>query len=685
MDVIQGLEAISRMTFNTSRLFDPKLGKNGLWVKYLNLYCGFDIETTTVNDRAYMWVWQFSAMTDTDEVIVIKGRTWGEFTYFIGKLKRALNLRPSARVIVWVANYSFEFGFIQHLFEWSEMFAKEKRQPLYTRTGGVEFREALTISGGGLAYLAKTYCKTQKRVGDLDFTIARNSKTPYDETENGYICNDVIILSEFSKYIFDNYINKLKYIPLTSTAILRHEVRERAKQFAPKIEVLHEAIKSLFPPTKSDYLFTMRYLFRGGFVHGRYSAMLQILEGLKGYDIKSSYPSQMLKRYYPVSPFEDYSPKNYDDFKRCLREHCCVMTISFYGLEALTEHSIESKNKCIKCENALLDNGRIRSGDITVMLTELDFEIYSLFYKWERYELHTFQIAKRGPLPRYLLDMVYNLFEAKEAIDKEADPQAYAISKTRVNGMFGLCCTRLQFTNNVYNAHMWTPEPVEKEYSDMIAKEVLSPYWGIYTANWGRYAILKELLYPLRDYVVYTDTDSHKFKRDAYTDGVIEAYNAKEIAANKAVCEAYGYDFSIIGKLGTFEDETSDEEKGGILRFKGAGAKRYICEYKNAGFISTISGLGKKSFNDFCKSKGVDPFEEFENNMKIPAEYTKKLRPKYNDEEHSDIVEDSFGNVEKMTSASSVALLPVDFTMGMEKDYLSLITFWIERVKKHGN
>lgn len=684
MEVVEGLEEIRKLKPKTSRIFDAKLGKNGLWVKYLHLYCGFDIETTTIEDRAYMWIWQFSICDDSTKPLVITGRTWGEFSYFIGKLKRQLNLRETTRVIIWIANTSFEFGFIQHLFEWDDLFAKEKRQPLYFRTGGVEFREALTISGGGLAYLAKTYCTTQKMTGDLDFSKLRNSKTPFTEIEKQYIYNDVIILSEFSQYIFREYIDKDKYIPLTSTSILRHELKEKAAASVRDINALYAEIKAMHPKTRNDYLLVMQYLFRGGYVHGRYSAMLQTLYNLDGYDLKSSYPSQILKQYYSVTPYEEYRPKDYKDFKRCLKEYCCIMIIRLKGVESKTAHTIESKNKCIDLINPVIDNGRVRACDsMVVMISEKTYEIYDKFYKWESYDLISFQIAKRGNLPPYLLELVYKYFSLKEQIDKEAEPQAYAISKTRANGCFGLTCTRLQFADVAYNRHEWGLVENDKSYEEMISKQVLSCYWGVEIADWGRYEILN-LLYEIQS-TVYIDTDSLKFEQTPETMEIVKRYNERQIAMNEKCCKKYGFSMDVIGKLGTLEHETSDSEKGKILRFRGAGAKRYICEYANKGFESTIAGLGKKALAKYAKAINKDPFLLFDNEMAIPAEYTEKLRPKYNDSEHWDIVCDEYGNIEKMHSESSVALMPVEFTMGLEKDYIALLYYWLERKKRHGN
>lgn len=685
-----GVRNISQCARNVGRtkIFTGKMYEEGSqWTSYLHLYCGFDIETTSFEDNSYMYIWQFSIATDRNinNPIVIFGRTWSEFEYLIKKLRRMLTLRESTRMIIWVANLSYEFSFIRKLFEWDQIFAKEPRQPLLAVSGGIEFREALSISGGNLAYLAKTYCKTQKMVGDLDYDILRNSKTELTDEELAYCRNDVVILSEFSQYIFQQYIIPERYIPLTSTMILRHELKQRAKERFGKLSFIYDIIKSLFPKTMSEYIFDMWYLFRGGFVHGEYSSMLHDLFDLEGFDLKSSYPSYMLKGYVPISPFEDYKPKDTEDFFRILDKYCVKFVITFKNIRAKTKHSIESTSKCIELKNPLIDNGRVRRADMMkVYLTELDFQTYMDFYTWDSFSIESLQIAKRGTLPDYLKNMVYELFELKESIDKKANPQGYAISKTKVNGMFGMCCTRLCFEDIQYNQQTdkWESVPSEKDYNYLISSQVLSPYWGIYITAGARRVICK-LLADL-DGVVYTDTDSHKFKLTRHNMRVVHEFNKRNHAMNQLCCDTNGYSMDIIGKLGALEWETSPKDMGRILHFRGAGAKRYICQYANAGFVSTIAGLGKGVLNSYCKELGTDAFELFDKNMVIPKEKTGKLRAIYNDAPVEAYITDNQGNTELMKELSNVCLVPVEFTMSMDPDYLALIYQQTRRLQKHG-
>lgn len=653
---------------------------NDDWVKYHRVYCGFDIETTSQNEKSFMYIWQFSYMTESQECVVVKGRKWGEFIQLLEFLRKRFALRDSTRLIIWVANLSYEFSFMRKYLDITKIFAKKNRNPLIVECNGIEFREALSISQGSLAYLAKTWTTTQKMVGDLNYTIKRNSQSKLDEKEEKYVDNDVIILAEFSKRIFDDYIEKEKYIPLTSTAILRHDLKKSAKENEKKPERLYHYIKSLFPETKEDYMYIMTWLFRGGFVHSNHRYTNIECNNMHSFDFKSSYPASALQEYFPISPFKEQNNVSRETLEKLCNEFCVIFKATFYNVKSTTTHSIESKSKCIALSKATLDNGRIFEAEkMTVMLCELDYQSYKEFYTWDYMEIHNCHIAYRGNLPKYLLDRFYYWFEKKESI-KDKESQEYAITKTRINGHFGLCVTKLVFDDIIFDDDEWKQEPIDKSYEEMISKEVLSPYWGIYICSHSRRRELS-LLFQMKDWVVYSDTDSHKIFDVEKVHDIINEFNKNIIKKNKAICKKYGYDFAIIGNIGIFECETKNDK---IARFKTLGAKRYVTVYESGKQSATVSGLGKKSLETYCDAENKDIINIFENDLCIPEEYTRKLVPIYIDEEYSEYVTDEQGNTELMKEKSGVYLKPSSFNLSVEKNYLKLLIFWLERLEMYG-
>lgn len=682
MNVHEFKEHVKKYTPKLNQIYKGKFPQ-GHWIKYHRVFCGFDIETTSKNEKSFMYIWQFSFMTDTMPCVVVKGRKWYEFTQLLDFLRKYFALRESTRIIVWVANLGYEFSFIQKRIDVDFLFAKKSRNPLVINSGGIEFRECLSISQGGLAYLANTWTTTKKMVGDLDYNILRNSKTQLTDKENGYCDNDVIILAEFSKRIFDDYIAKEKYIPMTSTGILRHNLRNKIKEeHGKRVNRYYAYIKSLFPQTKEDYVFIMEYLFRGGYVHSNHKYTGIVLYNMDSYDLKSSYPAVSFQCYYPISEFLEVNVENVsrETLEQFCKEYCCIFTVTFENIKATTSHSIESKSKCLHCVGATIDNGRIFEADkITVFLTELDYETYTKFYTWDSMTVHSLSVAKRGELPKALLDSFYYWFDKKESIaDKES--QEYAICKTRINGHFGMCVTRLVFNEVSFTENGWSPKENDTPYEEMIEEQFLSPYWGIYITAHARFREL-DLLYKLKDETAYSDTDSHKCLQSENVNKVVEEYNKMIDALNIDVCTKYGYDIKILGNIGKFECETKNNH---IKRFKTLGAKRYLTEYEDGNIKATVSGLSKKSLESYCEKENKDPFDVFEHNMCIDSKYTNKLVSIYIDEEVKETIIDNQGNIEDMHEKSCLYLKPSSFNLCVEKSYLELLLYWIERNDKHG-
>lgn len=653
------------------------------YFRYLHIFGGFDVETTTIEDRAYIYHFAVSFYCGQNE-IVFTCRRWDEFEMLIKQIKAIFSLSYSRRIILWIANTSFEFAFIQRHFHWDEIFAKETRQPLIARSGGLEFRECLSISGGSLAYLAKNYCDTQKLSGDLDYSITRNSKTPMTYNEKEYTWNDVIILAEWSKYIFDTYIVSQHYIPMTKTNIIRHNMKNYAKSLYPKkkYKELKAWIQTLFPPSADDYNFVMNWLFRGGYVHGAFIKVLVLLFNLHSFDKKSSYPWSMLTKYMPMTKWKYVKKCTELYYRDLIQTYCVIAVIKFDNVSSRTCHSLESKSKCLQLVEPIIDNGRVHEcKSMTVFITELDFQNYEKWYQWETMTILQCHISKRGYLPSYVRDGLYKAFEQKENIDKKENPRDYEEQKKIVNGYYGMTVTRLPFFDIALNDGEWVKKATKRDYADLIKNEILSPFWGIYVCSHSRKSECDFIVDNATD-ILYGDTDSGKGFLTPKVAKWLHDFNRQNKIVNREFAVRWGYNPDVIEKLGCFEWETSPHEHGRCLWFKYGGAKRYICQYENDGFVSTISGLPKKALNDFCVKHDKNAFSIFDKDMHIPEDETGKLRARYIDEPTKDIVTDSFGNTETMTEMTSVCLLPCEFTMSFDKEWLKLLAFHLSRFER---
>lgn len=677
---------VSRRTYTQGKL------------RYNRMSCGFDIETTRVKDKAYMWCWQFGC-----NGAVIIGRRWDDYIRLIELLSRWLSLYDQY-VIVWVANLGHEHSFIGSRFVWDKIFAVDAHQPLFARSGRIEYRECLTISGqGGLANLAKNYTKTQKMVGDLDYNVMRNSQTKIDPVkELPYIVNDVRILCEWNDYLLSQFVDRGQKIPLTATGIPRAAVKAAAKATG-HIKEIKEITKMIYP-SRGEYNHMMRYLFRGGYTHGNIYNLYLINEGVIGADFKSSYPAVMEHCYYPCSRFTkttlETDGKYITDDK--LQRLCCWMIVEIHGIRKSTMHTLESEHKLIAYEGAKFDNGRLSSADrIRVALTELDYLNYMMFYEWDDIIVIAAWSAVRGRLPRYVLDPMETFYKIKEDLKKaglDGTPE-YQNAKAALNSFYGLMVQRLNFEEWEYTPeHTWKPHPTRKTYKQMICNQILNPSWGIWITAHARHRILT-IIHRIdpdmsTNYVIYSDTDSVYFIDTPETRVIIEAWNEDIRQLNKQLgLPAY------MSKIGTFD--WIDEENGEPVhyRMKTLGAKRYLKVYEIDGETKceiTVAGMRKGSLQrkvgtafaqaDDCFAYKPDKhserriwisegelFDTFDPYLLLSQTESLKNAASYSPEPYSDIVTDPEGNTEEMHELSGVAIVPIPFKIKMDWIYLSLI------------
>ena len=669
--------------------------------KYLRVGAGFDIETTRKDDKAFMYLWQVSFGGDE-----LYGRTWAAFEMFMTYLQQHLH-KINAHLIIWVANLGHEFAFIGRRFHWESVFARESHQPLIARTGKVEFREALVISGqGGLANLAKNYTDIRKAVGDLDFRITRNSMTPIDHTELNYAIIDVRILSKFGEYLFQNYSDKKQTIPTTATRIVYNQIKAAAEETGQYKEI-QEAVSELFPD-RELYNAIMAYLFRGGYTHANAWWVGVVWSGVIGADYTSSYPSVMLHCYYPKTKFIPCTLQTDGHIitDETIDTMCVWFIAIFRGIKSKTMHSIESEHKIVKYENALFDNGRLRQADfIRVYLTEIDYEIYQMFYDWECIEIQAAFKAVRGKLPEYVLKPLREAYIMKARIKKDCKKKGispdtipeYRNAKATINSFYGVMVQRLNFYDWIFDevTGEWSARMTKKSYDTQIKRMLLSPFWGIYVTAHSRMKLLK-ILYKLDgdtnididNNVLYCDTDSVYMLDTPRNRAIIEEYNRVLSEVNMIYPPE-------LRDIGLFEWIDTDKETGEPIQytFKTLGAKRYL-KYHDGVAEVTVSGMRKGTleksilrtfatdnsypYHDKTGKKlgyvDIDElFERFSDTCILTSDESERNASIYTPLDYEAEIIDDRGNVEIMHEKSGVAIVPVDFSIRMDEKYKQLL------------
>ena len=669
-----------------------KITKNS---PYINIGCGFDIETTNIpnSHKATMYIWQFS-LND----LVVYGRSWTSFLNFLQFLCKFYDLNAKKRrLLVFIHNMSFEFSFIKKLINWDigkegwpKIFALDARNVIKAETNGIEFRDSLILTQLSLEKLAEDYgLKYKKLSGDLDYNVIRfggDDPTPLTEPELAYCFNDVLILSSFFQdYIKKEYIEKKIKIPLTATGIPRDQMKRNFKKMNKKEKYIHDAeVRKAFP-VFDLYKIMIEWLYRGGYVHSDPSLTDEIiLYSLGSVDFKSAYPAALLQELYPYAFIEcDVNLWSWMLNKRVTKQEAFFGEFTFYNIESKGKISYESKNKCIDYKNAHWDNGRLWKADsVTVWLTEYDMQIYQMVYNFDLVKCHKLYRSVKRELPEFVKDLILEFYYIKETIGKlDKGSIEYLNAKKKLNSIYGMMVTSLYFMEYHFNEDTGEIESVEsgKTYDELIDKQLLLPQWGIYCTAIVRYRLISNFIKTGGD-AIYSDTDSIKLKNYDSNKYIFDDFNNHIRRINKKMYVG-NYDREIFKDLGIFDYE------GKMFKFKCLGCKRYLCsktkfDKKTKKYHldseATVAGMKKGTLQEYAKANDIDIYDAFSNGLCLDLSFSHKLTSIYTDETFEADLTDYRGHTGHIKEESCVALVEIPFKLTIDHVYIA----FLESIKK---
>lgn len=678
------------MELETVTAYDSKNKKT---VKYYNVPCSFDIETTSTevssNKFAFMYEWTFGIKSPQ---YICYGRTWDSFLKLCDKLIETYNLSLENRLIIYVHNLSYEFQFMRKFFKWDKVFAVDERKPIKAVTiNGIEFRDSYILSGYSLAKLAENLVshKIEKMVGDLDYKLIRTSQTELSEKELGYCNNDVEIVIDYIEEQIAQYGNITK-IPLTNTGRVRqfvknkclHSSTDHRRESTGKQQRYRELMKEC-SLTSEEYVMLKR-CFMGGFTHASMKWSGETLENVASIDFTSSYPAVMLSEKYPMSKPIKVDLKK-ESFKELLNNSDVGLMFDCKLIGVRAKNSFESylsDSKCFDTKGVIANNGRIFQADeLTTTITDIDFRIIKACYDIDKVAVTNCYKFYMQYLPKPILQAILELYKNKTTLKGvEGSEVEYLLSKGMLNSVYGMCVTDIVRAENIYNGE-WEKSPITEETTaEQIEKynksknRFLYYAWGVWVTAWARRNLWTGILNIADDYI-YSDTDSIKFLNyEKHTD-FVNWYNKQIEEKLKKMCQFRQIDFemckpkTIKGKeklIGVWDFE------GVYTKFKTLGAKRYIYEQDGKLHI-TIAGLSKSNGVEYmlkaCNNNIDKVFEMFNDNLYIPPEYTGKNTHTYIDTEMTETITDYQGHTETVYSPSSVHLSECDFTLSISRQY----------------
>lgn len=616
------------------------------------------------------YIWQF-AIDD----FIFTGRTLKDFVIFTNKIKRLIN---GLNIIVYVHNLSYEFQFIRKYFKWVDVFAMDNRKVLFAKTDFITFKCSYLLSGKSLAKLCDDIhlTKIEKLQGDLDYKLLRTDKTPLTETELAYCYNDVLIVTAYIKEQILLY-NRLDKIPLTNTGRVRRYTRKECFKNKAYASMIHRSLTL----TPLEYKMA-RFAFQGGFTHANSLYTNITCKNVSSYDFTSSYPTAMLSEKYPMSKGTRRDNLPVEQFENYIKKYCCLFTVELWDIKTTKDlQPIISISKCLKKENARSDNGRLFSADyILTVLTDVDYNNLKTFYSYGRIKIGVAYFYKRDYLPKEILRCVLKFYSDKTTLKgvkgKEVE---YLISKEMLNSLYGMTVYNPIKPQYTYLNDEWNCEDKDideknvNEYND--DKTRFTYYlWGVFITAYARnnlFTGIKEL----KNDFIYCDTDSVKcFNADKHKKYFIN-YNNGIYQKLKKCCLHFGFSEDSLkpknqqGKqklIGIWDYE------GVYNRFKTLGCKRYLVE-KDGKLDLTVSGINKKLALPYLldKYKSNDKvFENFNNKLFIPKEYTGKRIHTYIDDVQGGIITDYLGNVSQYETLSGIHLIECEYDLSIANDYL---------------
>ena len=671
-------DMLDELLLSADRAFDKKRK-----VHYLKLGCGFDIETSKIplkdgDTIAFCYHWQFGI-----EDYCIMGRHLSTMESFFKMLiEHIKSLYEKTQLLVLDANLGYEWQFCKHYWHHlriSDLFAKEKRDPIYITVGdALCFREVLGLWGHSLSQIATDHCGMEKLVDDLDYDVIRVSSTPMSEKEIGYCVRDVEILVVLGHKIFNTYYGKNKTMPFTSTGIVRNEIKA---EFGSKLKSWRKTIES-WMPSESDYELFRTKLFKGGISGSNILQMDTELDDVVGADITSDYPFQMLTEKFPMGAAIEC---DCTDFMKDDKPYIAV--IRFNKFRSKTCHALMSAHKAlnveeIRVDSTILDNNRIQyCENIEFAVNDIEFNALKKAYKWDHAYVKRCWKFDDGYdfLPIEIRRVVIRWYLKKEALKENySDTQEYKDAKAFVNGIFGMMCTALyleeySFIEDICDIDV-DEETGRKSYDECCKFLFLSPYWGFWITSYAR-AMLMDVICKFPRCIVQYDTDSVYFRDNGNKDAEgLKRYlkNFNRVTSNKNYMRFLREERML--SLGTWDFT----EK--FVNFKALGAKRYMYQTHDGNIKVVVAGLRKSKKDkrstllhmlEYVNERdgtNLTPFEFFKDGMYIDEEHSEKLCSHYIDDFY--VVN---YNGEILEVPSCIVLEPIPFKMGLGEMHKSLL------------
>lgn len=579
---------------------------------YKDILTAFDIETTRIPeiDQSVMYVWQWAFGPDK----VVIGRTWYDFTLFLGNLKK--HLLPKERLLILVHNLSYEFSFLKGIypFDAEEVFCMDRRKVAKcTMYGTFEFRCSYIHSNMSLDKYTHAMGVDHAKLHNFDYNKQRFWYTELDPEELAYITNDVVGLVEAASVEMQKDGDNFYSFPLTSTGYVRRDVKQAMRN------VNHDYVHNQVPDW--DVYQLLREEFRGGNTHSNryFTDVTMTSQIIHSADRSSSYPDVICNCRYPISRYYKKEPCSFEELQDLIykKDKAVLFRAKLYDVKLLDPYwgcPYLAKDKCRNIKDGVFDNGRILSCSyLETTINDIDLEIICSEYlcSIEPFDVY---YARYGKLPEPLIQTVEEYYRRKTELKGNEDEDAayyYMKSKNKLNSIYGLFAqdpvkVSILYRGGSEDPFIADPDADPVKLLEKHNRTAFTAYqWGCWTTSWGRLRLEEGIRLAHQNdkgiFFLYCDTDSVKYIGDIDW----EKYNQERIHDSIA-SGAYADDTAGIRHyMGVFEQEQD------MQTWRSLGSKKYAYLDMKGKLHITVAGVGKKlGAEELEAAGGLDKFRE---------------------------------------------------------------------------
>ena len=661
---------------------------------FFNYPCAFDIETTTIvpgqldyfpedEDAApiafpYLYQWCVYGR-------IIMVRFMEQALDVFRWLAEAFGTGDHTHLIIYDHNLGYEWAFFRDLWDIvpEESFALDEHHPATIMlSSGLMIRDSYKMTNMSLETLTKDWStKYRKQKEIMDY---KKLRTPYDDLDDDtmlYSALDVLSLSDAIRPFLRARGEEIWTRCPTSTSFIRQRLKKRVGIGEHHRTAEQKAYMRMIEGMKMDIeqFELLRELARGGNTHANRHFVGRELSDLCHFDITSSYPAQMIcYPEFPVGAFEDLGDIEIDELLEISKKYCVMCRVALIDprlrrdIDITVPYIATAICQAISGKPAYTDNGRYIDGahELVVSVFGIELPIILRQYDFDDIMILKAYAAPKNYLPDIVRSFILELYQDKTELKGLPDREIeYAISKTYINGVYGMA-----YTNPVRQAFEFKDgdivpaaekDPAEELDRFQRSTSYFLPYsWGVMTACLGR-VYLQKMIDAVGSSFVYADTDSifaiHHRKSARQIKRLEEALTAQQ--------RNCGLKIIYPDRKGRPQELGSISEEPFVEKFKTFGAKKYVT-VEDGELHCTIAGVPKKT-----GAKVIRKIENFKIGLNFRGVDTGKLTIWYNPDDGI-VLHDQKGRPIRVYA--NAAMLPCNYLLGISEDFRSCL--WYENV-----